>query len=93
MIEFLEYFPVVLALGSYFVDELIYNGISNLSLIMIIVSSVNFIFPTGAVNRYIFPLDNLELETKSYAEARTGFLLDYDLVNPITKEKAREEWL
>lgn len=56
MIEFLEYVPLSLSLGVYFVDFLIDKDISNLTIIMIIISCVNFVFPMAAVNRYFFPV-------------------------------------
>ena len=56
MIEFLEYVPLSLSLGMYFVDYLIYSEIQHLTVIMIIISCVNFVFPMAAVNRYFFPL-------------------------------------
>ncbi len=63
MIELLEYVPLSLSLGMYFVDFLIYSEIQHLTVIMIIISSVNFVFPMAAVNRYFFPLTKSDEES------------------------------
>lgn len=91
MIELLEYFPLVLSLGNYFLylyfvyfqfDQVpLYYGIP--IYISIVISVVNIFLPMDSLNVCLFPLKNLEVHRPSFRQSECKFITDYDIANPI----------
>lgn len=91
MIELLEYFPLVLALGNYFLylyfvyfqfDQVpVYYGVP--IYISILVSVINIFLPMDSLNECLFPLKDMKVERPFFRQVEYKFITDYDIANPI----------
>ena len=97
MIESLEYCPFFMALGSFFFHLLLFEtaNIDKLAdIIAMALTCVNFIFPAAEFNDYFCAPKEEELsDLTPYDDAMRRFASDYDRANPITREKAMNEWV
>lgn len=96
MIESLEYCPFLMALGSLFFHSLLYNPTATdmiADFIALGLTCVNFIFPAAEFNDCVCKIDDEIHDTTTYDEAMRKFATDYDRANPITQEKAMNEWV
>lgn len=96
MIESLEYCPFLMALGSLFFHLILFDpSINDLipNFIALGLTCVNFIFPAAEFNECVCKLDDEPNDPTPYDEAMRKFATDYDRANPLTQEKAMNEWI
>ena len=56
-------------------------------------TSLNFIFPAAEFNDFFCKVDEENSDVTPYDEAMRKFATDYDRANPITMQKAMNEWV
>ena len=89
----MEYFPLAISCGSYVFSLTFYPTASQIPhIISLVCSSVNFIFPTGKLNKIICKVEHPIELFKTYEEVRILISDEYDRCNPITSDKANLEW-
>ncbi len=96
MTEYLEWMTFMFSLGNILVIYSLQDSNHTLAFadnakmwgwITLIVSLIHIFFPMDYLNKKLFPIKDLVTENESYEEARVNFYTDYDIENPITKEK------
>ena len=100
MVEIAEYIPLAMSLGDVLFNVKFYEYANPWSITACCLCFVNFIVPMSWVNKQIFDLDEkhkLVSESadfrKDFTSARPNFTFEYDRLNPITQQKAVEEWV
>lgn len=64
MIEYLEYFPLILSVGNLVFNRLFFNMTETASILAIIFSAVNFVLPCSSLNKKIKKLEGPNHTTK-----------------------------
>ena len=54
---------------------------------------INFIFPAAEFNELFCKIEDETADKTPYDEAMRKFVTDYDRANPVTQEKAMNEWM
>ncbi|CAD8048026.1 unnamed protein product [Paramecium sonneborni] len=91
MIEMLEYIIVWSAFGEMIMTYAFFKEISLLDVTLMVIAIVYASLPMEDISERLFPVVNNE-QSKPYDEGCQGFDTDYDRENPITRNKAIEEW-
>lgn len=100
MIEYVEYVPFAFALGDVLFNIKFYHIANPWSITALCLCCINFIVPMSILNKWLFSLNEkhkLKQEspdfTTDFFTARTNFTFEYDRLNPVTQQKAVEEWV
>ena len=92
MIEYLEFVPLFMSVGSLVFHILAFKEDATSSdrlpnYIAIVISCVNFVFPSADINKCFFKVDEdvvMADEDDSYDLNRFSFSTEYDRANPVT---------
>ncbi len=100
MIELAEYIPLMYSLGDVLFNVIFYHYPNPWSITACCLCFVNFIVPMNLVNKKLFSLEEKHKMINESADyrrnfetARIHFTFEYDRLNPITQQKAVEEWV
>lgn len=102
MIEYIEWTPVMYALGNlvftYTLEnsamDPVYNTVELwLMWITLSLSILNVLIPMEYINQKIFKNRKQVTETLTYRQAQRAFITDYDRENPITRKRALKEFM
>lgn len=97
MIEYLEWSTFIYALGNllvvYSLDDhtgaLAFRTVPKIwAWLALVVSLVHIFFPMAALNEKLFDVVDEVTENLPYSKAKSYFLTDYDIENPISRDKA-----
>ncbi|CAD8136214.1 unnamed protein product [Paramecium pentaurelia] len=91
MIEMLEYIIVWSAFGEMIMTYAFFKEISLIDVTLMVIAIIYASLPMEDISEKLFPVVNNE-QCKPYDEGSQGFDTDYDRENPITRNKAIEEW-
>ncbi len=102
MIEYIEWTPVMYALGNllftYTLENSAMDPVYNatelwLMWITLGLSIINVLVPMEYINQKIFKYQRRVTETMTYRQAQRSFITDYDRENPITRKRALREFM
>jgi len=101
MLEYLEWMTFMYALGNMLIvysledsdDRLAFRTVSKFWVwATLVISIFHVFFPMDKVNKKLFPIKDEVTENMTYDKARTEFYTDYDIENPITRERGLREF-
>lgn len=101
-VEYLEYTPILLAIGDLFARFANTDSTDSIKLgpfhyVMLFFALMNMFLPMTSIvksfNRRFAPKVKREKNLPSYEEAQLEFFTDYDRTNPVTQRQAINEWV
>jgi hypothetical protein len=96
MLENLEYAPALFAIGNVLFSSLLFKTTHQADWISFGIAIFHLLLPMGYINKRVFGggEDFRDwVSSVAYDKARLKFRTDYDLMNPVTAAKARQEWI